>query len=113
MVSQTLYGADGTTVIDKTAANLRNSVFEYSAEKLVKVAIDVEVDGSTGTRTSDTDSASISQDDVTFIQNKAASNPDTKLQVNLKDGIVASLDAKAIATLGNAAATMKVWTCST
>lgn len=104
----TFYDSDGTTVLDKTPEKLRNSLFQMDGTKLVKVAVDIVTVGSTSTMASDTDSAVVSQNDITFLKNKAITNTDTTLQINLKDGKAASLDAKAISTLGDAPTELKV-----
>ena len=104
----TFYDTDGTTVLQRTPENLRGCLFVKENSKLTKVAVDIDTTGTTSTKVVDTDSASISQNDVEFLKNKVASNPDITLQVTLKDGTIASFDGKAIASLGNGASVLKV-----
>ena len=106
--SATFYESDETTVVDKTADNLRNSMFGRMGSKTVRMTVDVTTEGSVSSKTSDTDSAAVSQNDIAFVKKKAASNADATLQINLKDGMVASFDAKAITALGDAPTELKV-----
>ena len=110
IVSQTLYESDETIEIEKTANNLRGAMFGYYGSKLLKENVDVVTDGDTSSMGSATDSASVSQKDIIYVKQRAASNPDAKLQLNLADGKSATFDAKAIGVLADAATELSIAT---
>ena len=104
----TLYDSDASTVLEKDVEHLRGAMFVDRSDSAVKLATDIIGNGSVCSKASDTHSASLTLDDVTYVKNKADFDSDTVLQFLLKDGIKAVFDSKVINTLGEAAIELTV-----
>ena len=104
----TLYDSDASTELEKDVEHLRGAMFVDRSDSAVKLATDIIGNGSVCSKASDTHSASLTLDDVTYVKNKADFDSDTVLQFLLKDGIRAVFDSKVINTLGEAAIELTV-----
>ena len=104
----TLYDSDASTELEKDVEHLRGAMFVNRSGMPVKLATDIIGNGSVCSKASDTHSASLTLDDVTYVKNKADFDSDTVLQFLLKDGIKAVFDSKVINTLGEAAIELTV-----
>ena len=98
-----LYDSDASTVLENNVENLRGAMFLNKSDTAVKLATDIIGNGPVCSKASDTHSASLTLDDVTYVKKKASFDSDTVLQFLLKDGIRAVFDSKVINTLGEAA----------
>lgn len=104
----TLYDSDASTELEKDVEHLRGAMFVDRSDSAVKLATDIIGNGPVCSKASDTHSASLTLDDVTYVKNKADFDSDTVLQFLLKDGIKAVFDSKVINTLGEAAIELTV-----
>ena len=104
----TLYDSDASTELEKDVEHLRGAMFVDRSDSAVKLATDIIGNGSVCSKASDTHSASLTLDDITYVKNKADFDSDTVLQFLLKDGIKAVFDSKVINTLGEAAIELTV-----
>ena len=99
----TLYDSDASTVLVNNVENLRGAMFVDRSDSPVKLATDIVANGSVCSKVSDTHSASLTLDDVTYVKTRVSFGVDTVLQFILKDGIKAEFDSKVIDALGEAA----------
>ena len=98
----TFYDSDEVTVLTNDAASLKGAMFFDRSDKAVKLATDLVAEGQTCSKTSDTYSASLSLEDITYLKNKASFDSRTELQFLLKDGIKVVFDSKVIESLDDA-----------
>ena len=99
----TLYDSDASTVLVNNVENLRGAMFVDRSDSPVKLATDIVANGSVCSKVSDTHSASLTLDDVTYVKTRVSFGVDTVLQFILKDGIKVVFDSKVIDALGEAA----------
>ena len=94
-----LYDSDGMTLMVMDAAHLKGQLFIESGGKAVRFATDLTSEGDVCFKTSDTESATITADDITYLKKRALSNPNLKMRFAVKDGLEASIDASIIDSL--------------
>ena len=102
------YYPDGTTPVPADVTHLRGARFTEVADRLVLVSTDLVVEGSVCSVASDTYSAGLTVNDITFLKERAESDTDTTLRLMLKGGIVAAFDRNAILTFADQAAVFSV-----
>ena len=90
----TFTDSEGVELDNTSAEALRGHSFMVKDGKFVMVGLDA--DGSTYSKTSDSNSASISAVDLDFIKSKAESDSSFAFEIGLKDGISASFDDDAV-----------------
>ena len=103
-----LYDTDGETLIEKDVTHLKGTMFVNKSNKAVKLHIGLTVDGAVCIKTSDTYSASLTNDDFLYLKKMTSLDDRTELRVLLKDGITASFDKAAIVSFGNSDASLTI-----
>ena len=103
-----LYDTDGTTEMVKDADHLRNVMFVNKDSKPVRIPVDLTIEGHTYSLSSETNSASITADDITYLKKRASMYQDTKLRFAMKEGYGATFDSTAIYNIGSDASTFTI-----
>ena len=103
-----LYDTDGETPMDMDVTHLRGTMFVEKSNRAVRLDVDLVVDGSVCSKASDTHSASLSFDDITYLKKRATLDPQVQLQIMLKDGIRALFDRAAIGAIGDTELTLTI-----
>ena len=103
-----LYDSDETTPMVKDVTHLRATMFVEKSNKAVRLAIDLVVDGSVCSKASDTHSASLSYDDMTYLKKRSTQDTAVQLQIMLEGGIRAVFDRAAIQELGQVELTLTI-----
>ena len=103
-----LYDYDETTLITKDTTHLKGAMFVNKSDKAVRLNVDLVADGPVCSKTSETHSASLSNDDMIYLKKKASLDADTELRIMLEGGIAAAFDRIAIHSLGNTALTITI-----
>ena len=100
-----LYDTDGTSEIAKDADHLKGAMFVNKNDRPVKIAIDLTMSGHVCSLSSETNSASITADDITYLKKRVSMYQDTVLRLTLKDSCGVAFDGMAIYNIGSDAAT--------
>ena len=103
-----LYDTDGTTEIVKDADHLRDVMFVNKDSKPVRIPVDLTIEGHTYSLSSETNSASITADDITYLKKRVSMYQDTKLRFAMKDGYGATFDSTAIYNIGSDTSTFTI-----
>ena len=103
-----LYDSDGTTPMVMDAAHLKGQLFLDNDDKAVRFVTDLSSDGDVCSKTSDTESATITANDITYLKKRAISNPDLRMRFAVKDGLEASIDVPLIDSLAAFDITMTI-----
>ena len=103
-----LYDTDGTTEMVKDADHLRDVMFVNKDSKPVRIPVDLTIEGHTYSLSSETNSASITADDITYLKKRVSMYQDTKLRFAMKNGYGATFDSTAIYNIGSDASTFTI-----